>query len=207
MNTFKTLREFTTTSIYFNFQHFEKLIYFSDKVKYCNSTLEKIGAGSSRIVYKLNDEHVLKLAKNTKGKVQNMVEADLSETKNYNCIIAEVLEFAEDHTWIVAEKCDKLTAAKFKQETDIKWKSYQDIMTYYYDCRNPNRFNPKDQPDLPDEDFENEFLYLMDDFLADYNLPVGDYVRLTSFGFSKEKGVVLVDYGLNNEVLRNYYTK
>ena len=54
---------------------------FANRIKYADNNLTRIGGGSGRIVYELNDTKVLKLAKNQKGVAQNNVEFDLG--KNY----------------------------------------------------------------------------------------------------------------------------
>ena len=66
----------------FNIEEFSKLHSFQKRVQYCNERLQRLGAGSSRIAYKLNEERVLKIAKNSKGIAQNEKEADFGRN-NY----------------------------------------------------------------------------------------------------------------------------
>jgi mRNA-degrading endonuclease RelE of RelBE toxin-antitoxin system len=54
-------------------EEFKKLNSFNARIKYCNQHLTRISSGSSRVVYKIDDEKVLKLAKNKKGLAQNEV--------------------------------------------------------------------------------------------------------------------------------------
>ena len=57
-----------------NIEDFKKLTSFNARVKYCEEKLRRISSGSSRIVYKIDDQKVLKLAKNKKGIAQNNQE-------------------------------------------------------------------------------------------------------------------------------------
>ena len=55
----------------FNIEEFKQLKSFNQRIQYCEQHLQRISSGSSRIVYKIDDEKVLKLAKNKKGLAQN----------------------------------------------------------------------------------------------------------------------------------------
>ena len=58
----------------FNMETFKSLRNHAERNRYAAEHLQKIAAGSSRIVYKIDDEKVLKLAKNDKGIAQNETE-------------------------------------------------------------------------------------------------------------------------------------
>ena len=60
----------------FDMKEFKAIRTFVDRVNYCNSILKYLGRGSSRMVYEIDDEKVLKLAYNNKGIAQNRAEAD-----------------------------------------------------------------------------------------------------------------------------------
>ena len=55
----------------FNMAEFKTLTTFSERIRYCQTRLQRISSGSARIVYKIDNEKVLKLAKNRKGIAQN----------------------------------------------------------------------------------------------------------------------------------------
>ena len=61
----------------FNMEEFKSIRSFADRVKYCEQRLKKLGAGSSRRVYQIDNEKCLKLAKNGKGIGQNIEEINL----------------------------------------------------------------------------------------------------------------------------------
>ena len=61
----------------FSFDELSSIKALSKRVLYCKQHLgNPIGNGSSRMVFQIDDEKVLKLAKNRKGLAQNNVEAD-----------------------------------------------------------------------------------------------------------------------------------
>ena len=57
---------------------------------------------------------------------------------------------------------------------------------------------------------EDEFVYGIFQYLGNYNVPVGDLMRLNSYGIVKrnnEDNIVLIDYGLTNETYNTHYKK
>ena len=69
----------------FNMDEFKMLKTFAARIKYCQARLQRISSGSSRIVYKIDSEKVLKLAKNRKGIAQNEAEGgDYYKPKQVN---------------------------------------------------------------------------------------------------------------------------
>ena len=62
----------------FDLETFKKIPTFKGRTQYVAERLPKLGAGSSRIVYKIDDGTVLKLAKNQKGLAQNNLEIEYS---------------------------------------------------------------------------------------------------------------------------------
>lgn len=59
-----------------------------------------------------------------------------------------------------------------------------------------------------DEMWENEYVYEMLSFLGNYEPPVGDLCRLSTYGVVNRNGknmIVMIDYGLTNDVYDSYY--
>jgi hypothetical protein len=93
----------------FNMESFKQLKTFAERIRYCEEHLSKIGAGSSRIVYKIDDEKVLKLAKNNKGIAQNEAEYDIFKTAYYaDNLAAEVFDVDDHYLWIEMELAEKM---------------------------------------------------------------------------------------------------
>ena len=56
---------------------------------------------------------------------------------------------------------------------------------------------------------ENEFVSAIVDFMANIDAPAGDFGRLNSYGIVQRGGqddIVLIDFGLTNDVYQTYYT-
>ena len=99
----------------FNFEEFDSLKSYAARVKYCSSRLRKIGSGSSRITYAVDDEKVLKLAKNKKGVAQNNVE-NQKWLSSYG-LFAEVYEYDDDGLWLEMQLARKAKVSDFKRLT------------------------------------------------------------------------------------------
>ena len=59
----------------FSFERLKQISSFNGKMRFCKEFLgDSIGRGSSRLVFQIDDEWVLKLAMNSKGIAQNEEE-------------------------------------------------------------------------------------------------------------------------------------
>lgn len=193
-------------------EHFKNLTSFNKRIKYCEEHLQRIASGSARIVYKIDDEKVLKLAKNQKGKAQNEVEINLSGDYLIDNILAEVFDADEDdYLWLEMEYCKKISKGRFQQITGVDFKIYQQILDYiFYFEVNPqlgNIFYNIEDPGIEEYEENNEFVANMIDYLRNFNPPHGDLKRISSYGENKDGDVVLVDYGLDDNVSAAHYSK
>ena len=68
----------------FNMDEFKMLRSFNARINYCQARLKRISSGSSRIVYQIDDELVLKLARNVKGLAQNEAEVTAAHGRVYD---------------------------------------------------------------------------------------------------------------------------
>ena len=183
---------------------------FAAKIKYASQYLPRIGSGTGRIVYDIDGEKVLKLAKNSKGIAQNKVERNSGYYRDTHNIVAIVFDSAEDESWLISEKAKKVNEARIKELTGIP--SLNDL--YYY-VRNFNssihgRGNiSKQNPEMVEELNENEFAQELTEFIANYSQQLGDYGRPSTYGEVLRDGqpiIVLIDYGLNDEVYDTHYS-
>lgn len=198
-----------------NLEKFKTIRSFNQRIKYCEEHLQRISSGSSRIVYKIDDEKVLKLAKNKKGLAQNELEATYSSYNDLSDILARTFDSADDNTWVEMELARKVTPSNFNQITGFNWDYFIKAMEKQYYRTNPekDRWGVGNKKVIPDEIeekmWEDEFTYSMLSLLANYDIPVGDLVRTSSYGIVKRNGqdtIVLIDYGLNNEIHGSYYS-
>lgn len=191
-----------------NIEEFKKLRSFNARIQYCQKHLKRIASGSSRIVYMVDDTKVLKLAKNQKGLAQNEVEIKASKDYMWDGLVAEIYDYDENSLWVEMSLARKVTEKIFQKVTGVSFKDYCDALNYHYTEISPNRNIRRSKPDNMDEMWENEFVYHMLDIMVNYDLPPGDLCRLNSFGLIEKDGeeqIVMIDYGLNNEVYDTYY--
>ena len=201
----------------FNMEEFKNCNSFAARVRYCQARLPRISSGSSRIVYKIDDEKVLKLAKNAKGIAQNNAEAHSYAIETG--IDAQVFDHDENDLWLEMELARRATAADFKNIIGVPFAFVQNYVNYTakrysrnwrnisYDSRYTEMFDRID-----DEDFPNwEWFGMLRDYMGDTGLEsIGDLQRFSSWGVVKRNGadeIVLVDLGLDDEVYDNFYKR
>jgi mRNA-degrading endonuclease RelE of RelBE toxin-antitoxin system len=191
-----------------NIEDFKKIKSFAGRVKYCEEKLQRISSGSSRIVYKIDDEKVLKLAKNQKGIAQNETEIGFSNDYMWDGLIAEIFEYEENGLWVEMELARKLSPKQFQSIVGISFDDYCSGLRYYEHTLKPSKYFSRSKPEKYDEMWENEFTNEILQLIGTYDLPVGDMCRTNTYGIVKRDGgdtIVFIDYGLTNEVYDSYY--
>jgi hypothetical protein len=175
----------------FNFEEFKNIKSFAGKQKYAKERLlGKVGAGSSRAVFKVDDEKVIKIALNQKGLSQNNAESE-DYKQNYD-VVAKVFDVDQDDMWVEMELVKKVTPKRFKELTGT---NPEDVA--YWLAKQRGELTWRDVPDLS----ENEFAEEMRDFTEDYQYPVpGDFGKLSTYDEVLRNGVpkvVVVDFGFD----------
>lgn len=121
----------------FSFKELNDLRTYAAKKRYLESHLEKIGSGSSRIVYAVDDEKVIKLAKNRKGLAQNEVEAD--KNTYYPAapidIFARVYDYDDGYYWIEMEVARKAKKSDIKSLYGVSFELITDFIRKIYSIR------------------------------------------------------------------------
>lgn len=168
-------------------------------------SIDYITSGSARAVYKINDEKVLKIAKNPKGIAQNQTEADWG-LKNYG-VAAEWYDISDDGIWIESELCKKIGMKEFKECTGYTFKYFCNCLEYYYYGRHRNPYYHPAEPEGYDETWEDDFIRSFYEYIGDFDVPVGDLTRISSYGKNHEGEIVLVDTGLTQDVYNDFYKK
>jgi hypothetical protein len=182
---------------------------FAGKMKYASQYLTRIGSGTGRVVYDIDGEKVLKLAKNPKGVAQNEAEAGAGYYRDTHHIVAIVFDSADDDSWLISEKAKKVNESRIKQLTGIP--SLNDLVMYLKNNHSANRGRGKiygqDQA-VVEELNENEFAQELYEFNENYSQQPGDMGRPSTYGEVLRDGqptIVLTDYGLNDEVYDTHY--
>ena len=211
----------------FNMDTFKSLNSYNKKIQYCNDNLQRIASGSSRIVYKIDDATVLKLAKNQKGIAQNEAETQYRDDMYAPDIFAEVYDNDENFYWIEMQLARKAKPTDFKKLTGYDFKTFTYFVTYsaqQYLPRTRYGFGfsvPTEYKQLFDsEEFQNvvwdnpdNVFYQVNEYLTSYQIEkYGDVQRISSWGVVKDKQdgtdkLVLIDYGLTDDIFNQYYSK
>lgn len=192
-----------------NIDTFRTLRSFAQRVNYCHQHLQRISSGSSRIVYKIDEEKVLKLAKNRKGIEQNETEYQWRNDGFYHYILGNVIDGDENGTWIEMELAQKISPSTFKKFMDgVSFNTYSWYIRLFIGNRTKEWFLRH----MSEEEYEilneSEFVNKVINFIRDGDYPDGDYCRLSSYGVVNREGVptlVLVDYGITSDALKNLY--
>jgi len=190
----------------FNFANLDSLETFEEKIKYCKENLNQIGKGSSRLVFNLSKNSVLKLAWNEKGLQQNQLESsdqihklfgDLVPALKRKCKGAEIY-------WIVMEKAKPVDEETFEKISKIPFKTFQKAM------KEMKLVNYKEKKDVSEETKEllktSHFLDLVQDLTFSLGLLVGDVIKTSSWGTIGNR-LVILDVGLSKIIFNSLYKK
>lgn len=201
----------------FNFDEFGQLKSFAARVRYCNERLRKLGAGSSRIVYAVDNEKVLKLAKNQKGVAQNNVE-NQKWLESYD-MFAEVYEYDDNGLWLEMQAARRAKPSDFKRITGYGFDVFCAWVDYVHSWYTRNRYGRYDAGKYAEIFDSDEFREGLDNYnlfnsvqsyMGDTCLEaVGDMKRLSSWGVVSENGeerLVMIDFGLDDDVMTDYYS-
>ena len=202
----------------FNLQTLSSIKSFAGRLKYCKQMLgPSFGSGSSRIIFKIDDEKVLKLAKNKKGIAQNEFE---EQTSRYGSMVVHVFDCDDNYMWLVEENCVPAKEEDFERLIGLPFETYCDLIRFYYNryCRNGRQTYlftmTTDEADALVDRLYNEddygFVPRIFNLMGDYQLPFGDLTRISTYGMVMRDGspeLVVIDSGLSEEILNTYYRR
>ena len=193
----------------FNHDEFKSLTSFAARKRYADQHLNKLGGGTGRLVYIIDDETVLKLAKNNKGVAQN--KAEIQQWNENDHVTAKVYEYHKDYLWLEMEKARKARVADFRKIVGLDFKNIGNALLYRHTLHNnrrPPSYYGLSKPDNYEEMVENEWYYYLEDTMINYQLEAADLARISSYGVVKRDGeedIVLVDFGYDSNVKDIYH--
>jgi hypothetical protein len=195
----------------FDMEVFKSLKSHAGRNRYAQEHLQRLSSGFSRIVYKIDDEKVLKLAKNDKGVAQNEVEIEYGQYSDIDDVVAKIFDYDEANSlWVEMELALRVKPSDFKNIIGYSFEDYKlAIHNYGVDTGNNKGFKYPLSKQLVEDMWENEFMYEMFSFIGNYGVPTGDLERTSSYGLVKRDGqdkIVLIDYGLTHDVYSSYYS-
>jgi len=199
----------------FDLQVLEKLPSYAARIRYLNAHLKKIASGSSRIVYLVDNEKVLKVAKNKKGLAQNETEADRS-IQRWSSVFAQIFDASEDSIFLEMELARKPTPTDFKRIVGISLEELNYYLVYAQQVRgDPRRGSRYYQNSLSKERIqqisENEWVQDLEDVALSYDFALpGDFGRISTYGKVKRDGqdaIVVIDFGLTWSTYDTHYAR
>jgi len=192
-----------------NIEEFKNLKSFNKRIKYCEQNLQRISSGTSRIVYKIDETKVLKLAKNEKGVAQNKTEINFSEDYLWDMVVAKLFDYDEYGLWVEMELARKVTTSIWNNIVGIPIDIFRDGTRFMEQQKGSVKtlYRLK-EPERMEELYENDFTSTILDLIANYDVGSGDFGKLSTYGLVNRDGkdeIVIIDYGLTNEVYDSYY--
>lgn len=185
---------------------------FSERYKFCVEHLGKpIGRGSSRSVFQIDDNRVLKLASNSKGLAQNSVESEWYK-QNYD-FIPKIYEVGPMNTWI---DCEFVLPARKKDFNVCLGMSFEEfcafllIISSQYSKRTWRKYTQEEYDKAYQIAEEKPILGEIAQYMTDAMVPVGDMTRIANWGLALRNGqpmVVLLDHGLTEAIWEEFYNK
>ena len=194
----------------FSVDQLKNIRSFNGRYQYCMSMLGKyIGKGSSRAVFQIDDEKVLKLAFNRKGLAQNEAEADWN-MQNYG-VVPTLYDVDDDYMFIISEFVLPSKKEDFQHCLGISFEEYQQFVIKVYNCY-ARRTMPTSMSNERYEELieNNEWLNGLYYMMADYQMPYGDIIRMSNIGLANRNGdaeLVILDSGLSQEIWDEFYSR
>lgn len=97
----------------------------SEIIRKLRENCEWVGSGSSRVVFAISPRRVIKLADSAAGIAQNKREVKISERWGYSGVLARVIWYHPDYSWIVSERAKSLnymSPPNLKSSCSFHWK-------------------------------------------------------------------------------------
>ena len=200
----------------FSFDTLKSLKTFRDRKNYCDKYLGfNVGSGSSRLVYQLDDEKVLKLAKNEKGIAQNEQEYSFGQEKFVDVtphIFNEMCDIV-NFTFIVSEYVLPAKEKDFIELYGINFNTFISVIntvSVWYGRKRSLGTKVLSDEEMEYLQEENPDIKEFVDYVSNYQPPIGDMLRLANYGMVMREGspqIVLLDSGLSDEIYNKYYKK
>lgn len=201
----------------FSIDALRSLPSFKKRVDYCKQYLgNPVGAGSSRVVFQIDDETVLKLAKNNKGIAQNESEYYKGNDWYISHVFPNVYNGSDEKNfmWIISEY---VLPAKEQDFDALLYIDFFDVQKFIRFLLRSNRGDKEATKRVMEyfNEYENdddviELFNMLQDLLVSYEMGIGDFERICNWGMVMRDGhpkLLPIDAGFTEEVARRYYRR
>ena len=190
---------------------------------YMTLGLRELGKGSSRIVFDLEGDKVLKIAINEAGMKQNSMEAVLGQDARNDQLVATVYEYDEDFGeigkgvyWIVAEKLQPIKSGDYASLKNLSglenWDRVVKLLGAYsgFTDEEKQQYDPAEHGSAPTNTgclTGKKFIKAIQVFLRkNPEILADDFVKPDSWGVSKTGCLKVFDYGIDKVVFKSHYS-
>lgn len=193
------------------------------KKQYISKNMERLGKGSSRVVYETGDKKtVVKYAiRNNKGVAQNRSEYETYENAKYDdiTILCPVIEISDNYEALIMGKAISLKSKnmpmKYKEKVKEFRKKLRFIKSKLANVIGHNKKPPTvDQirkiilkQELTQEEkkiLRSRLFKQICELVVNYILLLGDVISESSWGLYRGR-FKLIDYGCTREIFNKYY--
>lgn len=166
---------------------------FQKKISIANEKAKKIGNGSGRTAFEIDEARyvsVMKIAKNVKGFRQNLAEVNLYKKYDLNPpYMVPMIEYDDnenaDTSWILLHKATKFDENIFYREFGVSFAEWRKVLSAIIN---------KDEH----EEKKNKKIKEFVKFCKSNRLQLGEYRQKSNWGIYKSKPVIL-DAGLTKD--------
>lgn len=170
---------------------------FDDRVEFAKKHFEFLGEGSSRTVFKINDDLIIKVAHNDKGISQNKVEMELD--LQTNCA-ATVVVADPDGKWLISHFTETMTKEDFFKIVGVGFDAFMNSLFYAYNNESDNWSEPREY----DKIRKLPLFECLGKMIVAANLLIGDCDKISSWGVKNNK-VYLRDFGFDKATHERFY--
>lgn len=171
---------------------------YDDRVEIAKEHWEKLGEGSARAVFRINEKLIIKVAINDKGIAQNLSEMRPENRGEY---VNPVIMGDAKGKWLVARWSKNITKIEFKEHIGFGFDAFVSCLSYAMNNES-DRKKPKDYDQIKHTKLFSSLIRLT----IDNDLLVGDEKKLSSFGLLDGK-IVIRDTGFDKSVWKKFYDK
>lgn len=196
----------TAPQVAFNMEELRKLQDLNSVLEYVNKTLGRalLGEGQGRLVYRVGNGRVLKVAKNDGGVGQNQAEGTVcASSADVVSLFPKVFEHSQAWFWLVTEEAQPMTEEAFQKLTQIPWKMFWSALKGAFSGKASN-VTPQDQQNYTQAS-TNQFFARVVKAIRDCKYEPGDIAKLDSWGIVGGKAVI-IDSGFTEAVNKTYYS-
>lgn len=156
--------------------------------------LEVIGEGSSRIVLKYDKDTVIKIAYNKIGLIQNEKEAELSSVYPYQAL-AKVYHYSTKFKYLIVEHCSSFRYNKLYDNRLLE------LITGFCSLQKVSYILEKSINSKIVQNLYNDLVNIKNTISL---CNIADIYE-DQLGFNSNKHLLIVDYGLDSDLLAKYY--